>query len=758
MNKISGPYSRFNVISLMSLAAAAVGLSVPPAFADRDHNRGQIRVLSSPPDLVSGGDALVQIQLRSQWHARDVRVTLNGRDITRDFQHQTAGVLIGLVTRLRVGHNRVEVFVRHGSGRPVATLGITNHPIGGAVFSGPQQEPFICETQNFMLPDGSTLGEATDAACNAPKNVQYLYMPTTGGALRPYDLSDPPQDVAQTTTSEGTTINYLVRLETGTINRGIYQIAFLHEPGTALPTPLQRTPGWNGNLLYAFGGGCGAAYNQGTTTGGVVNNLEIGNDMLGLGYAQITSSLNVLGNECNDLICAETAMMVKEYFIKRFGLPHHTIGVAGSGASMQQHLLSQNYPGILDGIVPERSFPDTETIFPGSSDCPLLTHYFQNATEQWTEDQKTAVSGFFQFATCTYGWSNYQPRWINPRASSCSTAVPPELLYDPITNPDGARCDYFSNEVNAYGVDPATDFARRALDNVGVQYGLNAFNAGQISFAKFIELNRDIGGFDVDGNLVASRTVADREALRLSYQGGRVNETMGLNEIPILDVRSYVDMNDPTLLPDVHMRFTSFSTRARLTALHRSAENQIIWTTATLGSLLMDITVSTSPLRQVMREAIPTMVVWLDNIDNDRSHRSRAQKVVRNKPAGLADACFTASMERIVEPATYDGPGQCNMLFPSFGDPRIAAGAPVALDILKCRLKPIDRRDYRQPVTDDQVAQLRVIFPEGVCNYRRPGIEQQLIADTWLSYPTPGEFEPTSESRLTSHREDDDAE
>lgn len=60
--------------------------------------------------------------------------------------------------------------------------------------------------------------------------------------------------------------------------------------------------------------------------GGVVNNAEIGNDMLKLGHAQITSSLNVLGNECNDLISAETAMMVRVFHqAVRHSQAHHRV-------------------------------------------------------------------------------------------------------------------------------------------------------------------------------------------------------------------------------------------------------------------------------------------------------------------------------------------------------------------------------------------------------------------------------------------------
>ena len=64
----------------------------------------------------------------------------------------------------------------------------------------------------------------------------------------------------------------------------------------------------------------------------------------------------------------------------------------------------------------------------------------------------------------------------------------------------------------------AAVISRRPLDNVGVQYGLDAFNAGIINAEQFLELNEGIGGYDVDGNIVATRSLADREALRSAHQ------------------------------------------------------------------------------------------------------------------------------------------------------------------------------------------------------------------------------------------------
>src|SRR5678815_4806226 len=83
----------------------------------------------------------------------------------------------------------------------------------------------------------------------------------------------------RTTTTDGKTVPYIVRREMGTINRAIYSIAFLHEPGTPLPSPWTTAGAWNGRLVYTFGGGVAAGYHQGRTIGGLNGargNLEDG--------------------------------------------------------------------------------------------------------------------------------------------------------------------------------------------------------------------------------------------------------------------------------------------------------------------------------------------------------------------------------------------------------------------------------------------------------------------------------------------------
>ncbi len=419
-------------------------------------------------------------------------------------------------------------------------------------------------------------------------------------------------------------------------------------------------------------------------------------------------------------------MMVKEHFIEQYGVPSYTIGWGTSGGSMQQHLIAHNYPGLLNGITPGRSFPDALTFFTPISDCPLLVQAFDTSAQTWTTEQKTAVAGWGTWDFCTtHGSADYSALVRagespdNP-ASGCDPGVPPELVYDPVTNPSGARCTWFDDLVKVFGRNPKTGFARRAIDSVGLQYGLNAFNAGQISAEQFVELNELIGGYDVDGNTVATRTVADEAALRIAYQTGRVDTgSGGLSVVPLIDYRAYRD-----LIADPHDSVRSHITRARLMAANGNADNQVILVSPP------DATPEGAAIfASLQADVLRLMDEWLANMASDVSPpQSAAERVVRNKPSELVDACYSASGEKITDLAT------CRSLYPVHGNPRIAAGEPLVNDILKCALKPVDTRDYAQALTADQLARLNAVFPQGVCDYSQPGVEQQLATGTWLLY------------------------
>ena len=694
----------------------------------------RIITASTRNDAVSGGDVLLRIEAPPDVSLDELVVTLNGQRVEAPFRAPTgAGTLIGLVDGLRLGDNTVSV---QGPGGATSSLVVTNWPREGPILSGPKQQPFICMTERFELPvTGGTLGPALDGHCSVATRVDYIYR-TTGEEFRP--LPDPsvhPADLAYTTTNERRTVAFIVRVETGTVNRSIYQSSILHDPTTDPPVdPWTRPRGWNGRVVYTFGGGCpGGWYVQGNRTGGV---LDV--HMLSHGFAVASSSLNVFGVNCDDLLSAETAMMVKERFIERYGAADHTIGWGCSGGSDQVHQIGDNYPGLLDGIVPACSFPDVPFAHTTthSFGARLLYHYFtENASVSWTREEQVAMAGFPSYETLMVQAT--RPDRINPRGA-CSEAISDDLLYDPATNAGGARCTTYDHGVNAWGRNPATGFARRPLDNVGVQYGLKAFNDGTITKAQFLDLNEKIGGVDIDANLIPERTVGDRLGARNGYRTGRfLSGGGGLSETPIIDYRAYADARPG----DPHMRFHGFSTRHRLMKANGHADNHVM--------LVEDYTYggfsTESPLVQ---EALAQMDRWLLNLGANTSGAPRSARVVAAKPDDLGDLCIVphSGGQRIPETQLYQA-GMCDRHFPSHGSVYLAAGMPVSNDIVICEKKPVDPTDYVRPFTPEELGALGRIFPDGVCDYSKPGIEQQPLMDTWLSFGPAGERASPSAAR-----------
>src|SRR5688572_15357734 len=123
----------------------------------------RIKVLSNRADLVSGGDALVRVTLPRGVKASRLQLKAGRRNVTRALRREgQSRRLIGLVRGLRVGRVPLTSSIRRGG---AARLVLTNHPIGGPVFAGPQIKPWACQ-------DG-----ARDAKCNQPPEFKYFYLP-----------------------------------------------------------------------------------------------------------------------------------------------------------------------------------------------------------------------------------------------------------------------------------------------------------------------------------------------------------------------------------------------------------------------------------------------------------------------------------------------------------------------------------------------------------------------------------------------------
>lgn len=674
------------------------------ASSEDDADRLLVSVVSNPdPDLVSGGDVLVRVTDRAD-DAPAPDMSRNGADVTEAFAEQPDGTWLGLVTDLEPGRNTISA----DSGLRRTTLEVTNHDRSGPVFAGAQQKPFFCQTTEFGL------AAAEESRCAAPTTVDYQYR-TTSNDFRPLpDPDDPPADAA-TVTVGGEQRPYVVRVETGTINRAVYEIAALHTGDGPSPTRPSAEPAWNGRLAYVFGGGCNGGYHQGDRTAGVLNDL-----LLSRGYAVASSTLNVLENNCGTVLSAETAMMVKERFVEVYGPVTHTIGWGGSGGAIQQYQIADAYPGILDGIVPTVAYPDPLTVLNTVADCGLLNTFFAGHGSDFTAEQRRAVSGFGNYATCVE-WARQFLSRLRP-TDSCATAVPEAARWEMRGNPKGVRCLAAEQWVNQLGRDTKTGFVRSWMDNTGVQYGLAALGSGAISGEQFARLNAALGGYNVLGDRVGKRMVADPVALSSAYETDLFNTAgLGLRDTPVIDNRTFLDQKEGG---DIHTAEMSFVIRERLIEANGDADNQVI----IIGGPEQD--------RQdkALAYALDAMERWLNAIAADPSDADRASKVVANKPDDLGDGCYLPSGERVRQKLSYPGEGRCAELYPLSANPRLAAGADLAMSALKCELRPIDFGEYPVPFTPEQRSVLRDAFPGGVCDTDRAGVSQSRAEHRWLRY------------------------
>src|SRR6185312_10530375 len=112
-------------------------------------------------------------------------VRLGARDITREFAVRPNRRFEALVRGLRNGRN---ILTATAHGAIGARLTITGHPLGGPIFAGPQLPAWQCEAG------------AVDGKCDKPATFTYLYRSTdpSKAGLQPYNLQNPPTDVAST--------------------------------------------------------------------------------------------------------------------------------------------------------------------------------------------------------------------------------------------------------------------------------------------------------------------------------------------------------------------------------------------------------------------------------------------------------------------------------------------------------------------------------------------------------------------------------
>jgi hypothetical protein len=703
---------------------ALVMLAVPAAAEARKRPAPPvITVLSNRADLISGGDALVRVDLPARASKLKVRVAIGHRSVTRQLQ-RTGLRLEGLVSGLKVGRSVLEARLPDGSG---ARIVIRNHPNGGPVLAGPQL-PRVCQKT------------AVDAQCNQPARFTYVYKSTSpfDKGLQPYDPAHPPKDVATTKSDTGGSVPFVVRVETGYQDRDEYKVATLFTPGQPW-TQAAPQPQFNHKLLITHGASCDVDYATGSAPsvtsynpadllglpvsvpGGVfADSVEYA---LGRGFAVMSTALDNSGHNCDVTTQAESLIMAKEHVLETYGSLRYTIGTGCSGGSLAQQWIANAYPGIYQGILPTCSFPDTWSSATQVMDYHLLRAYFEDPAHwspgvAWLPTQFGAVEGNLlpvDAILSDIGFFNA----IVP-THKCG-GVSDQQRYDPQKNPGGVRCAVSDLAINVFGPRvPAVwsanerrlgrGFAGIAVDNVGVQYGLAALRTGEIAPAQFVDLNARIGGLDIDIKPTAARIAADQPALARAYRSGMINEANHLDQTAIIDCRG----PDPGI---AHDSYRAFAVRARLDREHGSHANQLIWEGA--APLVGDT--------QCSQLSLIAMDRWLAAVERDTSSLPAARKLVADRPKDLGDACFLGVGLKLSE-------GLCSdLIVPVYGTPRTVAGDAITTDANKCQLRPLRRADYGNGLSDALWAKLQAVFPTGVCDFSRPGVDQQPTV-AWQTY------------------------
>jgi uncharacterized tannase-like protein DUF6351 len=118
---------------------------------------------------------------------------------------------------------------------------------------------------------------------------------------------------------------------------------------------------------------------------------------------------------------------------------------------------------------------------------------------------------------------------------------------------------------------------------------------------------------------------------------------------------------------------------------------------------------------------------WLTAVENDHSRKPLERKIARDKPADLTDRCYDGKGVKVSD-------ALCPSVVHVYSTPRRVAGDSITTDHNKCRLKPLNRRDYGSvSFTDAQWSQLRKAFPTGVCDFSKRGVDQQPTI-AWQTY------------------------
>ena len=269
----SARVSRIRILASLAALAIAALVGAPGSVAAADSNGWSIEILSSAPDQVSGGDALVRVEFpgdadqeerapaperrgrdglarprRRRPGGRGRRASPSARTCSSSGRAPNAQLGEGAARGRQPSDRRADLLrpaaaalrLHHGARRPRAadhrqpgptsasrsrrrTPAATTRATGAAIRRPPP--PSSARARTARATGASSTSTAPPPA------------PSRRSPIPPRPL---PADIAMTTTLDGQTVPYIVRWERGTINRFIYSVAMLAPTTETDPEPARR--------------------------------------------------------------------------------------------------------------------------------------------------------------------------------------------------------------------------------------------------------------------------------------------------------------------------------------------------------------------------------------------------------------------------------------------------------------------------------------------------------------------------------------
>lgn len=621
-----------------------------------------VAVLSSAPDTVSGAAARVGIGAPDAASTDSIVVELDGADVSSAFSESMGQYrLVGRIEGLVEGANSLRVY-SVDENVDEATLSLTNYPETGPMFSGEQQQPFLCSTDSHR--SGLELGSILDDDCSVERVVSFKYR-TMDGSWVDYDPTAPrPADMATRSLDSGETAimvkdrfvtaygmpDYTVGV--GGSGGGIQQYVHAQNhpglidagvPQYSYPDMVTQTihigdceliERWIDMQLMNDPNSKWADWNNRTWLIGLNASNDIPNDVVNLG---LNPWVPPGSSECT-----------------------------AAWRGLSPLVLNPNF-GTAPGITPQQQASVEWTHFAD------LINIYGTADDGFARSTWDNVG--VQYGLQALRDGNISPvEFLDLNASVGSWKEEAEMVQE--------GCPFISAPCSAL------DFSASLYPEQIDPWSWRNANVGSIA-------------------MPGPRRAADDGAIQRAFDSGMVNR--GAVEIPLIDWRHYLEG-----VLDMHNTHQSFAARQRLLNHDGDASNQLIWFVEPGEDDLLDNTL----------EAFAVIDEWMANIAaNPNRTVGENRPAAAVDTCFASDGSVIASGDTVWNGVLDDeAAGVCTQRFPVFSTSRIVAGAPITGDVFKCDLQPvadaITAGVYADWVpSDEEVVQLEAIFPEGVCDY-----------------------------------------